>query len=63
MVTEQRRKCREVAGDDGFDRRLEPEDRAIDADGVNVFFERRPVRKRIPAREREPRVVEINGAC
>jgi hypothetical protein len=61
VVTEQRLKSGEVAVDDGLYSRLEPEDRAIDADGVGVFLESRPVRKRIPAREREPRVVEVEG--
>src|SRR5580765_2457254 len=61
VLTQERLKSDEVALDDGLDRRLEPEDRAIDADGVDVFFESRPVRKRIPTREREPRVLVIEG--
>ena len=38
-------KSGEVAVDDGLDSRLEPEDRAIDADSIDVFIESRPVRK------------------
>ena len=61
VVMQQGLKSGEVAVDDGLDSRLEPEDRAIDADSVDVFVESRPVRKGIPASQREPRVVEIEG--
>src|SRR5580765_6179576 len=61
VLTQERLKSDEVAIDDGFDRRFEPEDRAIDADGVDIFLESRPVRKRVPACEREPRVLVIEG--
>ena len=61
VIAQQPLKCREVAVDDGLDRGLEESDGTVWDDGVDIFGHGRPVGEGVPPRQREARVVEIEG--